>query len=222
MVAGGCARFVLSGVLIGALLVGGVRPGLASEGSEGSKGSDNSSNSSNDSSGNSNDSSNRSENSTEASPERSTNGTTEESSDGSSQKRGTVLISVALLLVAVGATAIGLVRATGALARADEPRKMRLLARFLQRNHAQVARDMAVGEGPLLAAWTRGLGLTAAERDRLSRTLDGSREQGELLAALDGRIDEGRARRFAVAFTRVGRRALGDDRLRAVALAAVR
>jgi hypothetical protein len=230
MVAGGRGRYVLAGVLIGALAGGPRGPVFAGEdSSKGSNGSDNSSNSSGDSSNssgdsseNSGDSSNRSENSTEASPQESTEGTTDESSDGSSNRRETVLVSVALLLASVGATVVGLVRASDAMAQADQPAKLRQLARFLQRNHALCARDVVVGEGPLLAAWTRALKLTGPERDHLSRVLDGSREQAELLAAIDGRIDEARARRFAVAFTQVGRRALGDARLRALVLAARR
>jgi hypothetical protein len=215
MVAGGRGRHIIVGLLVGALLGGSARGALASEGS---KGSNDSSNSSTDSSQNSTDSSNRSENSTESSPKDSSEG----SSDGSSKNQGAVLVSVALLLVGVGATVVGVVKATGALAQADEPRRLRMLARFLQRHHALVARDVVMGEGPLLAAWSRSLGLSTAEGERLSRSLDGSPEQAELLAALNGSIDKDRARRFAVAFTRVGRRALGDERLRAVALAALR
>jgi hypothetical protein len=201
----------IGGVLIGTLLGG---PPRLAFGGDSSKGSNDSSGTSTDSSKNSTDSSNRSENSTESSPQ--------DSSDGSSKRKGAVLISVALLLVAVGATTVGLVRTSGALAQADEQQKMRQLARFLQRHHALVARDVVMAEGPLLSAWGRALGLGAGEREQLSRCLDGSREQAELLGALDGRIDEGRARRFAVGFARLGQRALGDRRLRAIALAALR
>jgi hypothetical protein len=214
---------MVAGVLVGALL--GAGPGVA-RGSEGSKGSDGSSNGSNDSSKSSTDSSqsstdssNRSENSTESSPRDSSEG----SSESTGNNRGAAVLSVALLLVSVGATVIGVVKATGlAMAQADDARKMRVLASFLQRHHALVARDVVMGEGPLLATWTRALGLTEAERDRLSASLDGSPEQGELLAALDGPIDVRRARRFAVAFARAGRRALGEARLRGIALSAMR
>jgi hypothetical protein len=205
----------IGGVLIGTLLGG---PPRLAFGGDSSKGSNDSSGTSTDSSKNSTDSSNRSENSTESSPKDSSEG----SSDGSSKRKGAVLISVALLLVAVGATTVGLVRTSGALAQADEQQKMRQLARFLQRHHALVARDVVMGEGPLLSAWGRALGLRVGERELLSRCLDGSPEQAELLAALDGSIDEGRARRFAVGFTRLGQRALGDQRFRAIALAALR
>jgi hypothetical protein len=209
----------IGGVLIGTLLGG---PPRLAFGGDSSKGSNDSSGTSTDSSKSSTDSSNRSENSTENSPKESTEESSDGSSDGSSQRKGSVLISVALLLVAVGATTVGLVRTSGALAQADEKQKMRQLARFLQRHHALVARDVVMGEGPLLSAWGRALGLQTGERDRLSRCLDGSPEQAELLASLDGRIDESRARRFAVGFTRLGQRALGDHRLRAIALAALR
>ena len=79
-----------------------------------------------------------------------------------------------------------------------------------------------MGEGPLLAAWARALGLTAPSGSACPAAWTGSPEQAELLAAIDGRIDEERARRFALGFTQVGRRALGDERLRAIALAAIR
>jgi hypothetical protein len=213
------ARIFIGGVLIGTLLGG---PPRLVFGGDSSKGSNDSSGTSTDSSKNSTDSSNRSENSTENSPKDSTEESSDGTSDSSDKRKGAVIISVALLLVALGATTIGLLRASGALAQADEQQKMRQLARFLQRHHPLVARDVVMGEGPLLSAWGRALGLGAGERDRLSRLLDGSAEQAELLAALDGRIDEGRARRFAVGFTRLGQRALGDQRMRAIAIAALR
>jgi hypothetical protein len=219
MAVGGRISHILSGLLIGLLLGGAPRPARASDGSKGSndssKGSTDSSNSSTDSSNNSNDSSNRSENSTEGSPKESTEGT----SDGSSKNKGAVLVTVALGLVAVGATTLGVVRA---LAQVDERKRTRQLANFLQRNHALVARDVVLAEGPVLADWARALGLSAAERERLGQALEGSSEQGELLAALDGRIDEARARRFAIGFAQLGRRALGESRFRAIALAATR
>jgi len=69
-------------------------------------------------------------------------------------------------------------------------------------------------------AWSRALGLTVAERERLGRALAGSPEQAQLLGALNGPIDEGRARRFATGFAQLGRRALGQTRFRDLALAA--
>jgi hypothetical protein len=127
-----------------------------------------------------------------------------------------VIVSVALLVLAVGASVVGVVRA---LAAAEEGPKLKMLARFLQRNHALVARDVVMGEGPLLRSWTRTLGLSAAERERLGQALLGSAEQAQLLAALNGPIDEARARRFAAGFAQLGRRALGPARLRDLALA---
>jgi hypothetical protein len=213
MAIGGRASYIVAGLLIGALVCG---PAGRLEASEGSKGSNDSSKSSTDSSNSSTDSSNKSENSTEGSPRESTQGTTDGTSDSSAKRRGAVIISVALLIIAVGASAMGVVRA---LAQAEEQPRLQMLARFLQRNHALVTRDVMMGEGPMLSGWTRGLGLTAAERERLGRALAGSAEQAQLLAALDGPIDEARARRFATGFAQLGRRALGPARFRDLALA---
>jgi hypothetical protein len=82
----------------------------------------------------------------------------------------------------------------------------------MRRQHALLTHDVATGDGPVLAAWGRDLRLTAEERRRLRRELEGSAEQGQLLDALDGSIDEAGAGRFAAAFLRVTERALGKAR----------
>jgi hypothetical protein len=123
--------------------------------------------------------------------------------------------------VVVGGVVLSSVLA-GAGTRRQHQRQAQALATFLQRHHAQVARDLMTGEGPVLAGWGRELGLSTGERDRLGAVLLGSPEQGELLQALDGRMDEARARRFAAGFTRLGRRAVGEGRFREIALAAGR
>jgi hypothetical protein len=180
-----------------------------------SKGSNDSSKSSGDSSKSSGASSERSGQSTENSPRDSTKGT----SDESTKSKGGQAISVALVIVVVGGAIVGGVLTTRATAQPD-PRHTQALVRFLRRNHALVTRDVLVGEGPVLASWAQGLGLDPAERERLGRTLAGSPEQAALLHALDGPIDEARARQFAASFTRLARRALGEARVRAIALAA--
>jgi hypothetical protein len=223
MARGGLASYILTGLLIGALV--GVPGGIA-RASEGSKGSNDSSKSSTDSSKSSTDSSkssagssDNSKNSTDNSPKDSTQWSTDGTSDSTGKHRGAVIISVALLVLAVGASVVGVVRE---MAAAEEAPKLKMLARFLQRNHALVTRDLLMGEGPVLRAWTRALGLSAVERERLGQALAGSPEQAQLLAALNGSIDEGRARRFAAGFARVSQRALGPARFRDLALAATR
>jgi hypothetical protein len=151
----------------------------------------------------------------------STQNSPRDSSDGSSKSKGGQALSVGALVVLVGGLTVTGVLSSAASSKRDQQR-VQALATFLQRNHPLVARDLVAGEGPLLAAWGRGLGLTPAERERLGAALLGSAEQAELLEALDGRIDEARARRFAAGFTRLGRRALGEQRFRGVALAAER
>jgi len=83
--------------------------------------------------------------------------------------------------------------------------------RRLPHRHREWYRSWWV-RGPVLAAWSRDLRLSNQERQLLRRALDGSAEQGALLEALDGPIDETRARRFAAAFLRVTERALGKAR----------
>jgi hypothetical protein len=223
---------VVTGALVGALTCGRVgRPGLARAGeasrsdsksdnsSDGSKGSNDSSRTSGDSSkrsgASSEESGHGSKNSTDNSPQNSTRWSTDEST----RSKSASAISVAALIVVVAGLAVSATLASRAGSRRQDQQKVQALARFLQRNHALVARDLVTGEGPLLAAWGRALGLTAVERERLGLVLVGSPEQSELLQALDGGMDEGRARRFAVGFTRLGRRALGEGRFRQIALA---
>jgi len=66
------------------------------------------------------------------------------------------------------------------------------------------------------------LGLSAFDRRRLRRVLEGSPEQGALLDALDGPIDERHAERFAAAFVQVTERALGRTRADALVARAAR
>jgi hypothetical protein len=83
----------------------------------------------------------------------------------------------------------------------------------MRREHAILTHDVSLAEGPVLDAWAYDLGLGSAERWRLQRALNGSAEQGALLDALDGPIDERHAERFAAAFLRVTDRALGKKRV---------
>ena len=132
-------------------------------------------------------------------------------SDWSTHNNGAHVLSIALAAVAVGASVVGSVAVSGSR-RANEARAVAALAAFMRRQHALLTHDVATAEGPLLAAWAHDLGLDAGERQRLARVLEGSAEQGLLLEALDGAIDDGRARRFAAAFLRVTERAIGKAR----------
>jgi hypothetical protein len=213
---------LLVGILVGLMAVAqrrlasaeGSRSDSKSDNSSDSKGSNDSSKSSGDSSKSSGDSFNRSGHSTENSPRDSSKG----SSDESTHSNGGHALSIALVVLVVGGIVVGGILTTRSSSR--DQQRTQALVRFMQRNHALLVRDLATGEGPLLTSWGRALGLAAAERERLGRTLAGSPEQTELLQALDGRIDEPRARRFAASFTRVARRSLGNGRLKEITLAA--
>jgi hypothetical protein len=202
-----------------ALLLAG--PAHANDSSKGSNGSSDSSNSSGDSSKNSGDSSQGSgkgsEDSTRNSPKNSSEGT----SDGSTNSKGGAAVSGGLVVLVVGASVVGGVFASRSSSRRERA-DTQALVRFLRRNHALVTHDVALAEGPLLGSWALTMGLAAGERQRLNEALDGSAEQAELLDALDGPIDEARARRFAAGFARLGQRALGASRFRELALAAAR
>jgi len=205
-----------------------VRPAFASgqsssgssNGSDSSKGSGDSSNSSNDSSKTSNDSSHSSndsskdsDNSTQNSPKNSSDWSTEHTTKGSSDwtthSRNAHIFSIVMVVVGVGATVLG-------IAMTDRghqgPPPTVALAGFMRRQHAMLLHDVSTSEGPVLDAWTHDLRLTAAEKRRLRRALDGSEEQGALIDALDGTIDERQAERFSAAFMRVTDRALGRPR----------
>src|SRR5262249_19582615 len=136
-------------------------------------------------------------------------------SDWSTHNHGAHVFSIALAAVAVGASVIGSVVASGTQ-RANQVRVTAPLAEFMRRQHALLTHDVATAQGPVLAAWAHDLGLSAGERWALGRVLEGSAEQGALLEALDGSIDDGRARRFAAAFVRVAERAVGRTRMAAL------
>src|SRR6185312_14608549 len=147
--------------------------GSSNTSGDSSKSSGDSSKSSSNSSG---DSSKDSNNSTQNSPKNSSDYTSNSSSDWTTNSHGAHIFSIALAVVLVGATAIGIGVST--------------------RSH-----DLRLG---------------AEDQRRLARALDGSREQGALLAALDGPIDEGQAERFAGAFMKLASRALGPARAQAM------
>jgi hypothetical protein len=194
----------------------------SSNGSDSSKGSGDSSNSSNDSSQSSNGSSKDSDNSTQNSPKNSsdytTDHTTKGSTDWTTHSHGAHVFSVVLVVVAVGATILGIAltdRSHGG------PPPAAALAGFMRRQHALLLHDVSTGDGPVLDAWAHDLRLTVAEKRRLRRALDGSEEQGALIDALDGTIDEAHAERFGAAFVRVTDRALGRTRTRALVARAI-
>jgi hypothetical protein len=193
--------------------------------SNSSNGSKDSSNSSKGTSDNSQASSKSSNDSTQNSPKRSsdysTQHTTKDSSEWSTKTRQGNVVSIAIVVVSVGATVLGVKMRNDAQV-ASQRQAERALAEFMRRQHPLLTHDVVTGRGVVLAAWSHDLGLDAVERARLERALDGSVEQGALLEALDGSIDEARARRFAGAFVRLTARALGSARAGALVKRAVR
>ncbi|HXT97233.1 MAG TPA: hypothetical protein VN853_13095 [Polyangia bacterium] len=184
--------------------------GSSNTSGDSSKSSGDSSKSSSNSSG---DSSKDSNNSTQNSPKNSSDYTSNSSSDWTTNSHGAHIFSIALAVVLVGATAIGI----GVSTRSHQQQQARqALAAFMRHQHGLLTHDVTLAEGPLLAAWSHDLRLGAEDQRRLARALDGSREQGALLAALDGPIDEGQAERFAGAFMKLASRALGPARAQAM------
>jgi hypothetical protein len=216
------ATGTIGGVLIGALIAGTPQIGFANDSSKGSNGSNDSSKSSGEGSKSSGDSSQNSGQGSRDSSQSSPKGSTQGTSDESTNSKGGAAVSVALVLVVVGASIVGGVFASRGTTRREVRLQTQALMHFLQRNHALVARDVAMADGPLLGSWSKSLGLDERERQRLGEALDGSVEQSTMLAALDGPMSEARAQAFASSFTQLGRKALGPDRFRAIALAAVR
>jgi hypothetical protein len=192
-----------------------------SKDSNSSNGSNDSSKSSGDSSHNSQGSSKDSNNSTQNSPKSSSDWSTNSSSDWSTHSHGAHVFSIALVVVAVGATVVG-VMATNASQRQQRQQATTALAAFMRRQHPLLTHDVAMADGPVLAAWAHDLRLASSERARLRGALEGSSEQGVLLEALAGPIDEAGARRFATAYLRVAERALGAARTKALIERAVR
>ena len=181
--------------------------------SDSSNSSGDSSNSSKGSSDNSGGSSKDSNNSTQNSPKNSSDYTTNSSSDWTTNSHGAHVLSIAVAVVLVGATVVGI----AATHKSHQEQQARVaLAAFMRRQHGLLTHDVTMAEGPLLVAWTHDLKLTSADQQRLERALDGSHEQGALLEALDGPIDERHAERFAGSFMRLAQRALGAERTRAM------
>jgi hypothetical protein len=200
--------------------------GISASSEESGRGSEASGQSSQASGGSSEQSGKGSEGSGEGSQ---ASGQSSETSSGSSQQsekssgdssRGSAAGGRVLLLgttvVALGAIAVGVAVAVTKVM-AEDQRQARLLRDFMRRHHALLTKDVALGRGPLLEAWTAELSLSPTEKARFLRTLEGSAEQTALLDALDGHIDEVRARRFARGFYRLTERALGPARARQLA-----
>jgi hypothetical protein len=195
----------------------------SSNSSDSSKGSGDSSNTSNDSSKSSSDSSHsdsskNSDQATQNSPKNSSEWTTKGSSDWTTHSRGAHVFSIALCVLGVGATVVGVVLTDRSH---QGPPPAAALAGFMRRQHALLLHDVSTGAGPVLDAWAHDLRLTAAEKGRLRRALEGSAEQGALIEALDGPIDEKHAERFGAAFFRVTDRALGRTRTNALVARAI-
>jgi len=181
--------------------------------SDSSNGSGDSSNSSKGSSDNSGASSKDSGNSTQNSPKNSSDYTTHSSSDWTTNSHGAHVFSIAVAVVLVGATVVGLAASHKSH---QEQHAKTALAAFMRRQHGLLTHDVTMAEGPLLAAWSHDLKLSAADQARLERALEGSPEQGALLEALDGPINERHAEQFAGSFMRLAARALGSDRTKAM------
>jgi hypothetical protein len=193
----------------------------SSKDSDSSNGSNDSSNSSKGSSDNSHASSKDSNNSTQHSPENTSDYTTRHGSDWTTHSKDAHVISGIFLVVSVGATVVG-VLVGKSTQKAQQQQTATALAETMRRQHPLLTHDLATARGPVLDAWAHDMRLTGGERRRLARALEGSAEQGELLQALDGRIDEARARRFGAAFIRVTQRALGPARTKTIVERAVR
>jgi hypothetical protein len=186
-----------------------------SKDSNSSNGSNDSSHSSGESSHSSHESSKDSDNSTQNSPKNSSDWTTKSSSDWTTHSHGAHVFSIVFAVVAVGATVVGYLAANATNA-ARQDRAATALAEFMRRQHALLTHDVALADGPVFAAWAHDLGLRPDEAERLRRAIEGSHEQGALLAALNGPIDAARARQFAAAFMRATTRALGASRTKAL------
>ena len=182
-----------------------------------SAGSGDSSKNSNDSSKNSNDSSKGSDNSTQNSPKNSSDWSTNGTTDSSTKSHGAhVFWAGSAALVLGAAVVVGIIFAVKATGDSKQNPTATALAAFMRQNHALLTHDVALAGGPLLDVWCRQLALSPAEKRRLAVALDGSPEQGALLAALDGPVDEARARAFSAAFYRTTARALGPARTQAL------
>lgn len=187
--------------------------------SEASNGSADASNASGDSSEASGDSSNssKSSNNSDGSSDDSSEDSSQQSSDATSKGDGAKVITIAgAIILAGGLVAAGIGFGATTTRRNEQTLAEKRLEHFLRRHHSAVLRDVALARGPLLEGWTHEWGLTAAERERLLKSLDGSKEQVAMLRSM-GRLDDPKsASRFAADLCAVAERALGETRIRAI------
>ena len=153
--------------------------------SQGSNGSGDSSRSSGDSSKSSGDSSKGSGDSTQNSPKNSSDSSSKGTTDESTNSAGGHQLSIALGVIAVGATVAGVLIGVSLTQQRAERRAEKALAAYMRRNHPVVTHDVALGQGPVLDAWTHALGFTRDERRAFGRLMSGSAEQATLIEVLD-------------------------------------
>ena len=200
----------------------------SSNGSDSSKGSGDSSNSSNDSSKSSNDSSHSSngsskdsDNSTQNSPKNSSDYTTEHTTKGSSDwtthSHGAHVFSVVLVVVAIGATALGI-----AITQCSHsgPPPAAALAGFMRRQHAMLLHDVSTGE---VRCWTRGHTNCTSPSRRSGACVGAGRLGGAGRSDRGARRDHrrGARRTFRCGVRARPDRALGRTRTRALVARAI-
>jgi len=83
----------------------------------------------------------------------------------------------------------------------------------MRKHHASLVRDIALGRGPVITDWGAHLKLSPKEQSKFVQTLEGSREQINMLASLDGEIESEDAEAFSESFYRLLVRALGQSRV---------
>ncbi len=217
-------RWVL--VLLWALCSGVAVASEGNSGSESSNDSNESSDNSNESSDNSNESSDNSNESAKSSEEggssddsskNSSKDSTDKSSDDSSgDGNGAGTSSLVSLGVSAGVGLLFSVILTVEESNdGNQNRSATLeLQRFLRRYHPLVARDIGLAEGPILEAWTSGLGLKSAERQAFAFALEGSAEQGQMMLALARGVSLDDTIRFARALHGLTAKVMGPERMR--------
>lgn len=138
------------------------------------------------------------------------------STQPTSQTSSTEVVAVVSVIAVSGAT-VALAAWALAVVTANQVRVADAhMLRYLREHHALVTRDVIEGDGIIFDGWYVALGLTDAERGLMRQALDATDEQDSMLAALDHVDSLEKARQFSGAFVSVLRRALGDERVKAL------
>jgi len=95
----------------------------------------------------------------------------------------------------------------------EKIRARKELMTYMRKNHLSLVRDIALGRGLVITEWGANLKLSPIEQRQLERTLEGSSQQLNMLASLEGEIEPEDADSFSKSFYDLLVQTLGQKRV---------